>query len=235
MNKKRWLSTSKTQNGDTQPPQQQPPTDLPLSKYYQSIHKLPLARFIDIVCDENIHALTITGSPLIPDLLAAWEEIHEQFTNEMGGGEAKLYNQLYKEFTLLKIKYDQVLMLINALDLFYTNSSTDQYKEMAADLNRLLLTNFKFDGVDEGFDKEIKSCKIRSGGLLIALKIKEASFNAMEKKQGEGKKQDRGFFIGVLLALSDHAKYSITENITVFEYCARIKNLNLFIEHKNKK
>ncbi len=230
-NKKQWWFTRKAQGGGTE---NTPPQEQHTAKWYSSIHRLPLCKFIEVVCDDNLHALVITGNPTIEQLVTAWEEMYEQFTQEIGGGEAKMFSNIYREYTSLKVKYDQTLMLIDALDQFRHNSQDAPCREFAADLNRIMRTSYSFDHTQPDYDKNLKACRTRSGSMLVNLQMKEATFTAMQQKQSAGAIMDQGYFIGVLIALSDHAKFNITDRITVYEYCTRIKNLNLYLEQQSK-
>ena len=204
-------------------------------KYYCTISKLPLCRFIDAVCDDNPHALTISGAPELGQLIAAWEGIFEEFTEEIGDQEMRLFKNVSVDFHKLKFRYDQTQILIDALDQFRLQSQANSYREMVRDLNAILKTTFTFNHTDAGFDRMLQNCRTRSGSMLINLGIKKAAFEAMQAKQtGTGAKMDKKYFVAQLIALSDHAKYAVTDQITVLEYCTRIKNINVFLEQHNK-
>ena len=179
----------------------------------------------------------ISGDPDKEKLFEAWSKIYEDYAAEIGGQEAKMYLQMFKEFTILDIDYKSVLIAIEALEVYKRFADTPQMQTFSTFLNKTLRTNYDFKPDNPDYEKHLKSCKTRSGSMKINLDLKAVSFEALKKKQEskQGAKLERSYFVGVLIALSNHAKYNITENITVLEYCTRIKQLNLYLEHLSKK
>lgn len=199
-------------------------------KYYKSINELPLSRFIDCLVDNNLFALIISGEPEKDLLEAVWEEILFDYNEAIGDNESKMYFQLFKEVHLLLITMKEIEMNIQILSFEYD-------KKYADNLNALLETDFAFDFSDqEKYHKELSRCKNRSKGIFIQYEIKNTQFEALKKKNdNKDFKVNREYFQNILITLSDHAKYEIKDNITVYQFCERIKRFGQFIKTIEKR
>lgn len=204
-------------------------TDSTSSQYYQHIADLPLSKFIEVATNGNFFALVISGQPSLDDLRIAWESIVSEYGEAVGSGQQELSTNLYKQIVKLETTIAQIEMLVRALEKTYCG-------KFVTLLNGLLTTSFVFD-VDkpQEYNKKLQACISRSKGFKITLDLKVAQYNAINKKTEQGEAMTKEAFIGVLITLSDHAKYPIHDNITVFEYCERIKRLNEYIRKMDKK
>lgn len=189
--------------------------DLP--KYYNSIHALPLCRFIDAIVDGNIFSLVISGTPELPILQTTWEKIREQYADKMGDMEYKLYASLYREINELTANINSIHVLVDQLRMRYVKKFADR-------LNSLLITNYKFDITDLAeYDKLLDRCYNKTGGLQLNLDLKLINFKAIEEKNKEkNTKPTRDYYASVLITLSDNVGYPLRDDITVFEFCERI-------------
>lgn len=224
-------SIAKDLNLDTSLPKLPLQTDISLSKYYRNISDLPLSRFIDVLVDQNIYALIITGKPSDIELLEAWSDIQIQYADAIKDNETRMLATLGKELNRLKITHQQILDAIKVLKNYYT----PQFANM---LNKLLSTSFKFDvRLKEDYDNDLKRAANRSKGIMIAIQLKQKAYDAMRTKFGTSdQKVTREYFQGILITLSDFVQYRVGDNIAVFEFCDRIRRLNQHNETiKNKK
>ena len=204
--------------------------------YYNSIHQLPLNKFIDCIVDNNISALTIEGFPSPQQLAEAWETILAQYTEIVGTQEYRLY----KETAVLKIQIDQINMLAHrGNDELQPGILRMVYDEdLAKELNSLLKTNCRFNYLDpKSYHAELDKCINRSKALKIQLDLKNLRFKAIQEKNSkhEKKQLDRQYFISILITLSDFAKYRIEENIKMSEYCERLKRFADYCDQQAKK
>ncbi len=230
--KKQWLFTKKDSSTGIAKSEPHTQTTIPLCKWYQNINELPLKRFIDCICDSNIYALIITGHPKMEELEHSWNEIKLQYADLIKDHEYRHYINQVNEHSRLEITYQQVLSLLAFLK--------DNYHKKFADmLNQKLGSSFQFNvNLPEDYDKDLKRAKTRSGGLKIQVDLKALQLAGLEKRFGEnndGKKMTRESFQSVLIALSDHKQYRITDDITVYEYCIRVQNLNREVEQMKLK
>ncbi len=197
------------------------PSQVPLSKYYSSIHQLPLNRFIDCMVDDNLHALVISGDPNMSLVAEAWNDIREQYSLCIGNSQVSNYVKRLNEINQLKANIDMIYELIQVLRHRYVKRFADR-------LNDLLFTEFVFDisNLTE-YDKLLNGCYNRTAGLKMRLDMLIINFKAIqEANQVNYKKPTREYFLSMLVTLSDFAQFMIPDTITVFEFCERIKRAN---------
>lgn len=198
-------------------------------KYHKSIHDLPLSKFIDCIVDNNLSALIISGFPEEEELRSAWENIIGQYTDTIGGMEYKMYTELFKEISVLKITLNQIDIAVGILQVTY-----DEF--FAKEVNKLLRTDCKFNWKDQqSYQAECKKCLNRAKAIKIKLDLKNLQFDAIQKKQKPGAKIDRQYFLSILITLSDFAKYRLDETIKMGEYCERIKRFNEYCDMQKTK
>jgi hypothetical protein len=220
--------------------------DLPLpqgdqsAKYYQSISNLPLNRYKDCLLNENLSALIISGQPTGQQLTEAWGKISQEYADAMGDHEYKLYLKLFKDVHLINATIEQVKICVTQLEVVLVLPDSIPEKAMYRDfyskeVNGLLLTQFFFDFNNiETYRKNLQRCLNRSKGIKLELDMVMARYEAIKQKYEEGKKPDETYFDAILITLSDAAGYHLTDGITVFEFCERIKRLNDAAKRPNR-
>jgi len=238
-----WQSLRKGTSGRTAKQEQPSETASPSPKFYRSCHDLPLRKFIDIFCGEpapdgstdeteytgpNLAGLIISGFPPQDQLEKAWRNIMQEYMDAIGSDEYKIYISIHKELTELAVTYDSINGLIDLLEIIHS-------RDLCTELNRLLASNYKFDPENEAqyFD-ELKKCRNKAKVFKLRLDLKELEFAEIEKKFKTGSRPQRGFFITMLIRLSDKAQYQIQDTITVYEYCQRIQDYNAYLEQFKK-
>lgn len=200
-------------------------------KLYQNIHDLPLFKFKDCVVEQNLHVLVIEGTPTEDQLKEAWEQIASEYAAAVGDAEYKLYFNTYRELLQMAVDLSNAELLIDTLRKAF-------YQPLLDELNKLLGSSVKLDGLQkEAYYKQLDVLYKRSRGIKIKLDLKNMQFKAMEQKFGErgSGKPTREYFDSMLITLSDHAGYQLTDSISVFEYCERIKRYTKYVEQMQKK
>lgn len=220
--------------------------DKPLLNLFQNINELPLNKFIDCLVDGNLYSLVKTGEVInYEKLVVTWNVILKEYTDAIGSSEFKLFLSLYKDITLLEFKYNSIINLINSIRLIHdlknlfekniTNEVIQIHDQLASELNYLLNTKCKFNFLDSvSCLDEVDKCERRSKSIKIRLDLKLISYKAIQSKNNNDIKLDRNYFDSLLITISDHAKYEITENITVSKFCERIKRYNQYCESLKK-
>lgn len=194
---------------------------------YQSIDDLPLSNFITCLVDNNLNALVKSGLPSSDQLQSKWMEILTDYTDAIGSNENKMSLSIYKECIALDCKLKIVHACVTVLE-------GDYEETLAMMLNQLCKCNYSYQG--ENKIKELKSALARSKSIKIALDMKLLDFEGMREKQTKNdNKPTRKYFISVLIFLSNHAKYAITDTISVAEYCERVRQYNIFCEQSKPK
>ena len=180
----------------------------------------------------KLDPLIITGKPSDADLSASWSNLQDQYSSAVGDSEFKLFLNTYKELVDLDTQHNSCVIILHALKQFF-------YQPLLTELNTILGTNIKLDGLEKGpYYKQIDVLEKRIKGFRLRADLKRSQYKQIEKQFSEkGKKTDvptREYFDGMLITLSDNAGYRITDQITVFEYCERIKRLNKQAEQINQ-
>lgn len=215
---------------------QQKPMAEQSSSMYQSIIDLPLNCFIEVAVNGNLSALIISGFPTPDQLADAWSNINIQYADAMGNNQHRFQSTLLKEVTLLSTTYKQIntlaelLLMCCAENIYPAN--------LFAELNILTKSNMPFTKDDPELNiKNIKRCLNRAKSIKIQLDIKSGQLEAMhlqENKENPVVKLSKEWFISILISLSNHAGYRITETITVFEFVDRLKRYNDYSEQLKK-
>lgn len=191
--------------------------NIPVSKYYNTIHQLPLRNYIDLTVHSNIYALVISGHPTIEELQIAEDKISRQYAEKMGDAEYKLYRKLFDEINVLTANVNAANVLVDELRSFYV-------KQFADKLNALFFTSVVFDITNiEDYDAKLNVFHNRIAGIKLNLDLKQINFKAIDDKyRTEGKKPTEDYYVSMLIALSDNAGYAITDQVKTIEFCERI-------------
>lgn len=200
------------------------------SNIFRSINVLPLHKFIDCIVNKNLAALTINGMPSPEELAFAWTNILQQYSDAIGDAEFRLYANKTKELALYTINYNLVNTLIDVL-------KKEHSKKLCVELNAILKTTFKFNYDNkEEYAKELSRCYNRAKVFKINIDLLQKQVSELEKKfETKDAPPAATYYQSTLITLSDHAKYPITDSITVFEFCERIKRFNNYCEHLKSK
>lgn len=201
-------------------------------KYYSSIVDLPLDRYIDVQVNGNYNALTIQGDPPISELEVAWLYIQQEYADSIQDNEYKQYLSLLQEITELNGRLQQVQINVDQIKIIlvhHYNNPEDQdfisfIKAHADNLNRLIGKRFNFLDKDT-VEKSLQSCINRSRSIKIQLDLKMISYEGIKDKFEKGKKPDAAYYRSILISLSNHAGYHLTDKITVYEFCERLRRL----------
>lgn len=230
--KQLWSFGKRGTNGTSPNSEAKPQPENRSAKWYRSITELPLNKFIDCLVNDNLAALVISGFPDQVTLSNAWTGIQYEYADARGDSEFKVYVQLLREAAGKKNDLNRIYIAIKELSVILEfEPKSDEIIAMrdhyAQQLNDLVTSRFTFDFNDpDKYVANLQRCYTRSGGLKISLGLLAAKLEAIERKFGEKSKTDASYFQALLITLSDAAGYVIKDDITVFEFCERIKRLN---------
>lgn len=192
-------------------------------RYYRSISDLPLVNYIDCVVNGNLYALVIDGiAPENSEALlgSAWMDIQQQYADAVGDSEYSHYLFTYRDLHVLNATYQMVQGVLDVMRYHYD-------ERLAGIINDSLSTSFIFDpNNQEEYNKTIQRCINRSKALKLRMDMVRASYEAMQSKFEGSQKPDKNYFSSILTTISDFVGYQVTNQITVFEFCDRIKRLN---------
>jgi archaellum component FlaC len=250
-NKKQQSPSVKNQeNTDSMPTTLPGNQDSSSVKLYLSILKMPLQCFVDCLCFHNYDAVVEQGDPAQVDpklKVEAWVAIYREYVDAIGDSAHQLYMNLLKEKTFLSIKIDVVEKGVSWLQTMYTRHNIfkpenqtpevlDQIAEFTNMFNEQLNTTFEYDPSDQNkFLKTLDRCLTRIKSSKLEFEIKSRALEGMQKTmESKTEKPTEEYFFSTLYALSDHAGFKLSmEEITVHEYCTRVKALNKHIERLN--
>src|SRR5690349_16565305 len=104
----------------------------------ESLHKIPLSKFIDAYVDGDLSVLIVQGTPSEEQLITAWNELILEYNDAIGGNEKEILLDVYTDFYTLHAKISTVEKMVEALRKFYVKKWADR-------LNKILHKNFSFD------------------------------------------------------------------------------------------
>lgn len=191
-----------------------------------SFYTCPMNAFIEIICEaskEALQLLILSGEPSDIELVQAWQGIVEKYTEKVSTPEQRMYLALYKAVTIQQLTLKQIAALLECM-----REKKIYAEELGAELNRLCNSSFPFDpeGDPEGYFKMLDGAEVRSKGILLDLKLKEATLKAMEDKQkkGAGEPCDRDYFVKLKITLEEVFEIGQFnyDTLTVSEYCERL-------------
>lgn len=176
---------------------------------------------MDFTVDGYLKALVKEGNPPEHELLTAGNELMVQYADAIGDAEYRMYCGVIKEIGKLELTLSQIHSLVNTLKDVYS-------PVFVKELNRLLKTDFLLDVNNPAeYDKILSRFLNRSKIFKIRIDLKRIELGKLEQKyKVEEGKANREYYMGVLISLSDDAGIQLTDNITVWEFCERIKRCN---------
>jgi hypothetical protein len=200
--------------------------------YYTTIHKLPLARFIDCLCDNDLSALEITGDHTDEVLLTAWRSILEDYQEALGGDDQEEYILNTAELRQLQLRYFKIEMLLQVLE------EVGYVEKFAKYLSKAIHTKIPSPLVDKAaFDHGLASGKATLSAIEMKIEAKQAVLkDIIASAGGKSVIPTREHFEKTLITLSDYASRDLDpETLTTFSYCERIRRYNRFIQQQHAK
>jgi hypothetical protein len=195
---------------------------------------LPLRRFVEALVNSDPHQLVVYGQFSDEEVRANWIDVVNQYTEAVAGLEFKTYLALYRETSALRINVELAENLIELLSTVWNPS-------LCTELNRLLGTKLKLEGDKDwtAYEVDLKAAANRVRAIRLQLGIKLQTFEALRKKHeakaAESGGADKAFYAEMLILLSNHAGYQLTDRITVRDYCLRVKQYTKFVESSKLK
>lgn len=176
---------------------------------------------MDLTVDGYRGAVVKSGNPPEHEILKAENELRIQYADAIGDAEYRMYVNTIKEVATLEMTLSQIYSLVKVLNDAYV-------PQFVTALNRLLQFQLVFDVTKpQEYDENLRRALRRSDGIKIRLHLKRGTLMKMEAKYSGSGKVSREYYLGVLVSLSNDAGFRMNENdITVWEFCERIKRLN---------
>ena len=200
------------------------------TKLLHRISDVPLAVFIDCICDNNFDGLIILGKPTSDELATAFEAIYEQYIEAVGGKDLLRHIRQIKEIAIAQNRVVSAECIIETFKLYPTEGLYEQLYKFGyklpkkpynyANVNevlRIFVANYKYD-----FRKLEK--------LIL-------EFESVNKSDGEKSSgYTREYFIGSLVDMSEAFKFNISEkDLSVLQYCIYINRYKSYCDAQLKK
>lgn len=205
-------------------------TDTISSQFYRHIVDIPLNRFIDVTTTGLLYPLIISGKPSDAELHAAWDNIVDEYSQELGNGEQDLHVSLFKEIVKLQAAIEEIALCVGMLEKVYCG-------KLVSRINKILNTNFVFDvNNEEDYNRKLQSCLSRSKGFKIQLDLKLEQFEKIKSKiENPGQLPAKSYYQSILITIRGSEGYFIkADEITVYEFCEMIKRHNKKYEDLKK-
>lgn len=183
------------------------------SSIYRHCSELPLAIFIDCICNMKLDRLIRSGKASYSELTAAWEQIYSEYCDLMNTHEYRLYMLLAKEIGHLKSKMLAVACCVDALRIRYSEKSVTMLRQYGY--------AYQFDYKDrDAYQADIDRVVTRSKAMNIAYKIKKKEMEELEKDSEPLREQD---FTDMITHLSKFIGYRIDPQVTTVSEFASIR------------
>lgn len=186
---------------------------------YDTCEKCPLRVYVDLICNDNLKALIISGEPSEDELEEAKLQLVAEFNELCGDGRQSAYINKYREIMLYK---SQILGLTVCARLL----SKWEYDNVFEYLNQTGLTVKKVPDSEAEWIRLGR--RIESRIKMLRVKIKEAikQCNNLAGRSENGSKPTLKDFNDQLVQISKNAGFRLTMDITLLEYAGYLKDYN---------
>jgi hypothetical protein len=190
---------------------------------YDSCYYCPLAVYIDVVCDDKLDLLIISGNPTQSQLMATAIKLITEFNQLSNESEAKSMTDAAKLYHLNR-------MIIFCLDACYNLIRAGKYKDAITYLNKNGMSCEEPQN-DKERSTLLKTIQHKIKNRMIKYREAETDYKNLTGKQGE--RPTRKYFNRILVLLSTCEVIKMQLNprqITVAEFA---EYLNIFNEYQN--
>jgi hypothetical protein len=204
--------------------------DVPVEqRIYSSICELPLANFLDVVCDNKIQSLTRPNEKAaISELEEAWAKIHDEYIEAIKDKDTEYILRVQYRIELLRQKVMLVQTCANSLRGCRTLRDLTNMVVVPPDFIITIQKESGYKGVfditnDEQFEKDIQLAEASVKRYEIEIEAKQQELDILLPKD-KVVAVTREAFLSTLSRMSRWANIHYKPNeITVFEF---VRNLN---------
>lgn len=207
-------------------------------RLYESCSDLPLTLMKECLCFENYKALVIEGNPDETIIQDKWLSIYSEFVTLSHETDVLSVKSLRASIIVLEARLAKVSVCVNTLAAFgplwdiYENSDEHiEVFDLCVDTLRKLNFRYKFDPFGSTYYEDLAMITTRSKEWEIHLELKQTELESIEAKN-KGEKVPPTYFTTVLMRMSQHFKFMITEkSLMTAEYCIMKRD---FVNEVNK-
>lgn len=171
--------------------------------------------------------MILSGEPALEDLQTAWGDLLAQYHSAIGDTATTMRFFLYKEMALLAITIREVYFLIECLRRRY-------HKFFHAQLDLLLECTIELDESDpQKYYANLNRYLKRSKSIQADIDLKKIEYESL-KEGGKAERFTHEYYESMLITLTDHSKVHITDQISTFAYCERVRRFNKYVKSLKK-
>jgi hypothetical protein len=195
---------------------------------HRSIRTLPYDCFVQIITGEELKPLIISGTPPVDELVSAWDNISDEYSNAIKSGKSKNVFAAYKKY----IRIDSKMKMVDAALMYLTELYDEEIATILHQNGYRLITP---EPDREKYLKQIRFVRSQAGSLVVMLNQAVAAYKLLAPDNEHKVERDYQSFIDELAILSKHQGYALrAKEITVLEYCAVINAYMLYVEANRK-
>lgn len=201
-----------------------------LYSLYQNCDQLPLDRFINILIDDDLKQLIITGEPPMHILAQAWIDIYFEYYDTQSSIDGKYKLQLLKEIALLECALLKIETILHCLSYTY---SPELHAELVGIGYECELDPHNI----ESYRESLQGVKNRSREIRIDIKLKQAELETLQEAAEKEKKVERSYFTNHLSRIATYKKVAVIKpkDITVAEFSAMCTEYLDYINNLKKR
>lgn len=213
----RWRLRKKVVDSNTNHSQvQSPPEQLILLSKASDV---PMYKFIDCMCNNNLTQLVVSGEPSPEQLAEAWTELFFEYCDLIEATETKYRVRLVSEISLNEQKIELVSNWVKILEISYM-------PKLVSALH-ILDINYELDPRDsEQYQKDLKRIHAELNLSRLELRIKKAEYAAIISNQSTTQSSvDEKYFKTMFFRINNYAKREAVNGMTtVQDYCVALKD-----------
>lgn len=221
---KRTQSVETIQNGQQSSFQPEKPSkkDYSSSTFYQDCHALTLDRFIDCLCDGDLHRLVREGNPDAGAISDHWQKIFYEYIDHCGKDEFNEVLILTKEINTLNGKIVLLEGFINIQQAAF-EAGMGLWPEGVEVLRKQgLRPRFAQDG--SNWQLEMEGLRQRNKLLIVELDQAQKKLDELQAKNADKPGITKAYFDDQLMVLSEIRGYAVrAQDISVYQFIRMVK------------
>lgn len=191
-----------------------------LYSLYDTCDKCPLRAYIEMMCNDNLKALVISGNPDEETLKKAKTDLLMEFSELCGNEHSLILSNTLKSMYLNKSYLQGFRLCIALVYEGKYNPVINYLKSIGINANE--------PKTGKDVDSLIKMIEGRSKDKARRLKEDQRKYESLNR--GEVEKITPQFYYEQLAMLSRHTKFRIDTNITLSEYAAYLNDFKKYIK-----
>lgn len=219
---------TKTVKGSITPPSLTEVSPAVPVKLLSRCNEVTMNVFMQCICDDNLSALIVSGTPDAMELANAWATLFYEYCDLVDATEAKHRIKLVSEISLKKSRITCGQGWHNLLYYYYNENIAEALRRIGFD--------YDLNPEDpEAYHYDLACINAELRSQRFQLRIKEAEYEAILEKQSTSHSVDRKYFSTIFFRINHYAKYNaVNGQTTVEDYCAALRDYVAYIDSQPK-